>query len=271
MQCRMQHIIHDVDATQPAIRTDAQVAFATSDGVAIISPQTSYPESKLPFTKGKEQMTVRFSPIQPTLFCGDRTGKVVLTDLRSMQSVFRLGHSSATHAIRVLNESLVLVHGLTTTSIYDLRYAKAPSIAPQAFSTSGARSRRCFQATTPYLSFAVPTGRRSDRYGSGFAYSPEMNIVAAASSNNFHGHHVTLYSASTGRPLPGYSKLVDCKWDDQVTCLDFARIRDGPVSLISKSGQFVDEWTPMYSKHRTREEWENSYEQCTSSADESGD
>ena len=242
----LQHTIYDLDVTSLPLRTDSLTAVATSNGIMFIACEGQFQDGPLIFTKGKEQTAVRFSTLQPNmLFCGDRSGKVLLSDLRAGGSILRVGHDSAVSAIRAINESLLLVHGLTSTSIYDLRYAKPPAISSKAFSTSGAPGRRCFTPTTPYLSFAVPVDRQSDRYGTGFAFDSEMNIAAIGSSNNLHGHRVTVYSVSTGRPITGYSPLLHRPWAEQVTCLDFARLRDGPKSLISRSGRFVDEWTPM--------------------------
>ena len=230
------------------------IAYATTEGVFIARP---FPTSldmdvdHLLCMGHKEQMTVGYRDPN-TLMAGARSGKIRLADLRVHKSVLRLGHGSAVSAMRWMNDSLILVHGLGSMCIYDIRFARRPRTAPRAPAKGHqARTRNPTIETPitpsePYLNFAVPAGRTSDRYGLGFDYDPEMNVVAAASSNTTYGHHLTLYSASTGKVMGGGDlPLTETQYASPVTCVEWARVRDGPKSLLLASGGLIEEWTPQ--------------------------
>ena len=214
---------------------------ATSAGIKSFSAEGQFSfKMELSGPENQEQMAVCSNPRnRQIVYTGARDGRIHVFDIRSGGGTLRLSHNSAINALHALNDSLVLVHGLMTTSIYDLRYAKQPDRIP--WNKYTAMYKNPHIPTTPYLGFAVPLKRRSDQYGCGFAYDSELDVVAIASSSAMYKHYITLYSANTGRVLP--SSLMEQEFPSPVTCLDFGRLGDGPNSLFMGCQGLIGEWS----------------------------
>lgn len=208
---------------------------------------------------GSEQMATRFKD-EHILMTGARSGKLRLTDTRlsgqHRPTVLRLQHSCAISGIRPLSDgNRVLVNGLADMKIYDLRFAPEPTKTtststnppPEERHTTWRTTRHskrrqrdpapplqphqhAFATTPAVLTFNVPPTRRQNRYGLGFAYDAELDIVLSASTDHHNNHRVGLWSASTGQLLR--SPLNDRQFASRVTCADFARVRDGPKSIL---------------------------------------
>lgn len=214
------------------------LALATSEGVSVMDTT----HQSLLITKislGSEQMKVCFKD-EKILMSGARSGSLTFSDIRSSagshSSALRLQHSSAISGIRPLPDgNRILVNGLTDMKIYDLRYACAPPLPPRKKST-----RWHHPPTTPVLTFNVPPTRRQHRYGLGFAYDPELNIVLSASTDHHTNHRMGVWSATTGQLLQ--SPLNERRFAAPVTCADIVRLRDGPKSTLLASNGGIEEW-----------------------------
>ncbi|KIW68369.1 hypothetical protein PV04_04322 [Phialophora macrospora] len=189
----------------------------------------------------KDLMKIRFLDSN-VLMCGTRSGKVLLLDLRepplsrTRVASTRIQHSSAITNLRALADgSSVLLAGLASTSVYDLRFTPPPGMKwhiPHLDTHSPA-----------VLSFDIPVTRRQKQYDLGWAYDPELNIVVSASTDYVKNHRVGIWNASTGRMVP--SPLNEFVFDRPVKCAEIARVRDGPKSILL-SGPFagsIMEWS----------------------------
>ena len=167
------------------------------------------------FPKKDDLLTVAFKD-DFILMTGHRSGFIYFIDHREPQScTARLLHDSPVNALMCLkHDHLVLVNGMTTTKLYDLRYVAAPT----------KRQRR----SKPFLTFAIGS-RTSDRLGLGLDYYQELNIVAIASSR-IGSHHVTFYSTRTGKVIP--SALNDAEFGGPIPCLKFDESQTRPRSLL---------------------------------------
>lgn len=258
--------------------TQRMAAMATSDGLALsLIPETADELVKGFFMTGVvgEQMSVTFKD-ENTIITGTRSGRVTLCDVRDRAlesgsaSVMRIQHSSAISGLAALPQDggghRVLVNGLQDMKMYDLRFAPSPSSetsssSPSRRRKSPSRSRSRSKSkhrrhqhhrrqrhergnsTPPCLTFNVPPSRAQNRYGLGFAYDPELNVVLRASTDDVANHRVGIWSASTGQLLPG--PLNDRQFRAPVTCIDVSRIRDGPKSILLATGGDIVEWTPQ--------------------------
>ncbi|KEF54679.1 uncharacterized protein A1O9_09121, partial [Exophiala aquamarina CBS 119918] len=168
------------------------------------------------------------------LLFGARNGSLRFADVRSTtkfeESVLRMEHDSAISHIRTIGPHQVLAHGLISTSLYDLRWCAAPKTGKNPNTSS----------TQAYLTFNVPETRRQNRYGLGFAYDPELNIVVGASTDFHKGHRVNLWDASTGQFLQ--SPLFDHTFEQPVTCAQVVDLRPQAKSILLASNGAVQEW-----------------------------
>jgi hypothetical protein len=137
-----------------------KVAAACSEGVAILRQPGHGWGSGIPKLLGDaEFMAVSFKD-ESVLLAGMRSGTVWLMDLRTRDATSRLRHGSGVTATRtLLNDNYVVVRGLETMSIYDLRFT------PLSESLS-----------KPYMTF--PGSYASDRFGLGFDYDPVLGVIA---------------------------------------------------------------------------------------------
>ncbi|KAL6243523.1 hypothetical protein RBB50_009516 [Rhinocladiella similis] len=251
-------------------------ALATSDGVSLFRNDRGQEHGFARTGISGEQMVVAFKD-ENTVMSGSRSGKVMLCDIRmrSLDSdpstVLRIQHSSAVSGLAVLPPEgghRVLVNGLQDMKLYDLRYAPppAPSASTPKPKFANARSRSKSKSkhhakaaatrtehTPASLTFNVPPLRRQNRYGLGFAYDPELNVVLSASTDNLHTHRVGIWSASTGQLLR--SPLNDYEFKAPVTCIMVERVRDGPKSILLATDGGIMEWTAQGRKFEQDRDW----------------
>jgi hypothetical protein len=137
-----------------------KVAAACSEGVVVLrEPEHSWGNTIQKRIGGVEFMAVSFKD-ESVLLAGTRSGTVWLMDLRTRDATTRLRHGSGVTATRTLsNDNYVVVRGLETMSIYDLRFT------PLSESLS-----------KPYMTF--PGSYASDRFGLGFDYDPVLGVIA---------------------------------------------------------------------------------------------
>jgi hypothetical protein len=207
-----------------------------------------YPVERYPFNDSHEcndLMKVQYKDPN-TLMAGTRSGKVLLCDVRespassasASTSTARLQHSSAIAHLAALPDGTgILVGGLTTTSIYDLRYTPRPSLKGHLPRTN------TYRHSPATLNFTIPETRRQNRYGLGWAYDPELNLMIAASTDHVKNHRVSIWSCTTGRMVP--SPLGDHVFSQPVICADIARLRDGPKSILLSNEDAITEWTAL--------------------------
>jgi len=211
---------------------DPRWVVATDAGVDLYDADAGLRLDVLPELKHGEQMTVSYRD-RYTIMSGSRSGRVRFADTRG-GSLNRLRHSSAVNAIRTLNDNnYVLVSGLQSMSLYDLRYTPTPNRY---------RKQKSKAPTTPYILFNIPQNRMSDRYGLGFDMDSELGIVASATSSG-SSHHVSLYSVHTGKKMR--DSPLNKSFDNPITCIKMTRVRDGPKSILLASGGQIEEWTAM--------------------------
>ena len=193
---------------------------------------------------------------------GERDGTVNFTDVRESSTVARLRHNYAVNGIVVgRHASQVVVSGLQSVSVYDLRYTKAVERGPELThkrrkihgdSTAAAVNRSRSQ---PLVRFDIPDDRQSDHYGPGksLAYIPYLDIAVVVSHRSDHGLRwedsedrssgsqdiVTLYDASKGRMLA--SPITPARFG-QINALAVGMARDGPESIFIGTKKSVHEW-----------------------------
>lgn len=199
------------------------------------------PQGQNPNRVGSKPTSVWFKDNNVLLF-GARSGWLRFADLRFTrqfdQSVLRMQHDSAISHIRTIGPHQVLVHGLKSTSLYDLRWCPDP----EAPNTDSHRSSKT-TLSQAYLTFNVPETRRQNRYGLGFAYDPELNVVLSASTDFHNNHRVSLWDASTGQLLQ--SPLCDHTFEQPVTCAQVVDLRPQAKSFLLASNGVVQEWCPL--------------------------
>jgi hypothetical protein len=141
-----------------------KVAAACSEGVVILrQPENSWGNRIQKPLGDAEFMAVSFKD-ESVLLAGMRSGAVWLMDLRTCDATSRLRHGSGVAATRtLLNDNYVVVRGLETMSIYDLRFT------PLSESLS-----------KPYMTF--PGSYASNRFGLGFDYDPALGVIATGMS-----------------------------------------------------------------------------------------
>jgi WD40 repeat protein len=120
-------------------------------------------------TRG-EHTAVAFGQDDRIVMGGQRSGIVKFFDERTRDSVQRLRHGSGVSAIRMIDRNRVVVRGLETMSLYDLRYTAAPSNMQIESKIH----------TSPYRTFPWETASVS--YQLGFDYHPELGVIATSSS-----------------------------------------------------------------------------------------
>jgi hypothetical protein len=171
---------------------------------------------------------------------GDRSGSVIFGDLRANGGVMRMNHGSGVSAVRRMrNENLVLVNGLKGVSAYDLRY-------PTASKKGGGGKRHGYEEhlSLEAIRFDVPFGMQQKRYGLGFDYDEEMNLMVAASTDFMDCNRVGMWDCGTGKNIQD-GALTEERFGNAVTGLQWVDIRGtGPYgkSVVSMSAGTVEEW-----------------------------
>ncbi|EXJ93973.1 hypothetical protein A1O1_02366 [Capronia coronata CBS 617.96] len=241
-------------ATSPS-RTS--LAIATSNGVSVMT-DLEYGQEVVSTAIRGEQMKVGFKD-ENVLMSGSRSGRLMFCDTRSVATAtasnpqsslnsesataaLRIQHSSAISGIAALPDgNRILVNGLTDMKIYDLRFAAAPALNRTRLPRERHhRYHRVYTPSTPVVTFNVDPTRRQNRYGLGFAYDPELDLVVSASTDNYHNHRVGVWSAQSGQMLD--SPLNSHAFREPVTCAKVVRVRDGPKSVLLASAGKIHEW-----------------------------
>jgi len=196
--------------------------------------------------QGDTQPTSVWFKDKNILLFGARDGSVRLADLRSARklehSALRMQHDSAVSHIRTIGPYQVLAHGLETTSLYDLRWCPPPRSSTSRPHQSSETRNPVSYSNQAYLTFNIPQGRRQNRYGLGFAYDPELNMVLGA-THDYLGYHVNLWDASTGQLLQ--SPLCDHTFQQPVTCADVVDLRPQAKSFLLACDGDLQEWSPL--------------------------
>lgn len=249
----------------------SHLALAAVDGLLIYKlggPQHIVLARKHDF--GQEQMTVSFLD-NNIVMSGDRSGALNFSDIRSNGHVHRLQHSSAINGIVARNKEQIIVSGLQTVALYDIRYLKGkpkrkhPDNCPKCNSVRKnmrhPAKRHCtftaFPPTQPLVKYHVPEDHHSHYYtnaGKSLAYMPSVDITVVVShrsgntyqkQTDMYGYprsadRVTLYQASTGRILP--SSLSEIVYDTEILQVGAYRMRDGPESILLCTRDRIEEW-----------------------------
>lgn len=182
---------------------------------------------------------------------GTRDGIVYFTDQREPAAVARLKHSSAINGIvNARSTNHIIVSGLQSISLYDLRYTKAVA---KPIRKGKKRIKVSNPPTQPLVPFHFPEERQSDFYGTGkpIVYLPSHDIAVVASyrsplpSNSQNAPAaaqdiITLYDASKGQILS--SPLISTTFTDPITGLATGRLRDGPESIFVSTRKRLYEW-----------------------------
>jgi hypothetical protein len=199
----------------------------------------------------KDLMKIRFLDSN-VLMCGTRSGKMLLLDVREPPysgtrcAPTRIQHSSAITNLRALGDgSSILLAGLGTTSVYDLRFTPLPD----------RRSNIAHPDThsPAVLSFDIPEPRGQKQYDLGWCYDPELNIVVSASTDYVKNHRVGIWNAGTGRMVP--SPLNEFVFDRPVNGVEIARLRDGPKSILISGplASSIMEWSAQQLDYKSEQ------------------
>lgn len=159
------------------------------------------------------------------IMSGERSGAVNFTDVRAPSTVHRLHHSSAVNGIVTgRNANHIIVSGLGTVAVYDLRYSKAIRSKRKKYG-------RVFSPSKPLVSFHVPRTHRSEHYspGKNLAYSSNLDVAFVACQTSRTAAGILLYNASTGRILD--SPMSKDRFE-HTRGIAIARVRDGPESVF---------------------------------------
>lgn len=224
------------------------VALATVDGLFITDPLETHGGPRRPFGRPtEEQMAVAFQ--DPNIvMSGQRSGRVNFTDIRAPGSIHRIQHSSAVSGIttaRTANH--IIVSGLLTTNMYDLRYTKAVDYTHSKKHRKQAKGQSHVPLSNPFVRFHVPNDRQSTSYGIGkplgYLASHDIAVVAsrrAALARQPAQNKVTLYQASTGKILQ--SPLTEFQTPADIHGIVVGRVRDGPKSIFVATAKKLFEW-----------------------------
>lgn len=171
-----------------------------------------------------DQTCVEFQDENIIMF-GGRNGRVTLCDVRDHSAtVMRLQHSSGVAHIQPLANSgqpRVLIQGTQDMKVYDLRYCPIPTRQPRSSSSKPNRHKkpRTYLHSPPVTTFSMSATRRPNNFNLGFAYDPELNLVASASTDYHANHGIGLWDVATGRMVD--SPLNAVRFGAEVTCAEF--------------------------------------------------
>ena len=193
-----------------------------------------------------ELMTVAFQDAH-IVMSGQRSGRILFSDTRAPRSVYRIQHSSAVSGIataKTLNH--IMVNGLQTAAMYDLRYTKAIDNVRSKRSKKHVQNEKNAPVSAPFVCFAVPKDRTSTHYGRAkpLAYLQSHDIAVVSNVRgsvlgNPAENRVTLYQASTGRVLP--SPLNSYMFSSP-QIIAVGRVRAGPESIFVATDKELFEW-----------------------------
>ena len=186
----------------------------------------------------QETMSVAFKDAN-VFMAGSRNGNVLFGDVRGGSAV-RLRHSSAVSGLRALRQDHhVLVAGLQTVCVYDLRWPSTKSDVPLTVAHPGKSGS---PSSKPVLRFDLPFSLTQKRYGLGFDYDRDMNVVALASTDLYRRNKVTLWNASSGKVIED-GVLHHKEWKEHIGTLQFVELEEGaPRSLVLSRGDSLEAW-----------------------------
>lgn len=211
------------DIAAPSDNYSLQSAFATDNGL-YIGETSGHTLPERCSTLHKEQMVVNFQDSN-IIMSGERSGAINFTDVRAPSTVHRLHHSSAVNGVVIgRNANHVIVSGLGTIAVYDLRYSKAVR-------SKRKKHGKVFSPTKPLVPFHVPRTHRSEHYtpGKNLAYSSNLDVAFVAYQIPRNAGGVLLYNASTGQILD--SPMSKDRFE-HMKGIAIARVRDGPESVF---------------------------------------
>lgn len=231
------------DLATPPDTTSLNLALATDNGLYIGELPLLRPSPHLCPTLRKEQIVVTFKDTN-VVMSGERSGAINFTDVRVPSTVHRMHHSSGPNGIVLgRNTNQIIVSGLGTIALYDLRYTKAVNQKKRR------RTNEKFTSSKPLIPFYVPRSHKSNRYtpGKNLAYSRNLDIAVVAcqgtAPNAGHTGGVLLYDASTGQlldsPISGYGL-------ESMRGVAIARVRDGPESIFVGEERRLHEYRVDY-------------------------
>ncbi|RVX72818.1 hypothetical protein B0A52_03171 [Exophiala mesophila] len=178
------------------------------------------------YQKLKDQTCVKFQDENVIVF-GGRNGQATLCDVRDQSAtVMRLQHSSGVAHIQPLANSgqpRLLIQGTLDMKVYDLRYCPIPTRQPGSSSSTTAHNRhkmpRRYLNSPPVTTFSMSATRQPNNFNLGFAYDPELNLVASASTDHHSNHRIGLWDVANGHMVE--SPLNAVMFGAQVTCAEF--------------------------------------------------
>ncbi|KAL4979405.1 hypothetical protein BDW66DRAFT_102319 [Aspergillus desertorum] len=167
---------------------------------------------------------------------GLKDSTIFLHDVRSGGSAARLQHPHAVTKIRKLDPYRIVVAGINSLQMYDIRY---PANNLQRDPNP---NRNHHTSTRPYLTFS--TNCPEVNITSDFDISPELGLLASASPTD-NDCTVQLYSLRTGEQV--FSPLSKHRYRDSIRSVCFEsgdQSAHGPQtpSLLVCSEAMVDEW-----------------------------
>ncbi|PKY04760.1 hypothetical protein P168DRAFT_310312 [Aspergillus campestris IBT 28561] len=156
---------------------------------------------------------------------------VFLHDLRSGGTATRLQHTHAVSKIRKVDPYRIVVAGLNSLKMYDIRYP------PNGLQRNPKPNNKQHTSTKPYLSFPdySPTSTPD------FDICPELSLLASASDDN----RIQLFSLTTGEQIA--SPISKYQYSQPISSICFEPgdgCLKGPQtpSLLVCSQATVDEW-----------------------------
>ncbi|KAL4929257.1 uncharacterized protein BDV17DRAFT_262203 [Aspergillus undulatus] len=231
--------------------TMPRFAVGTSDGLYTVEGHGSYwALSKKPFpndsdkslgnpkrrrTDSSHALITAVDWLSPDVIAaGLKDSTIFLHDIRSGGSAARLQHPHAVTKIRNLDEYRIVVAGVNSLQMYDIRYP------PNNMQRNPNPNNKHHTSTRPCLTFY----RHSPDLIPDFDLSPELGLLASASPED-HNCTVQLYSVRTGDPVP--SPLTKYTYRDPIRSVCFESGESsshGPQtpSLLVCSEATVDEW-----------------------------
>lgn len=198
-----------------------------------------------------------------TWLAGRKDGLVMMGDLRAPESVvgrLQTGRGGASR-VAVVGRGIdwaVLAWGLQSAGVYDLRFCRpekmsrnnnvAKEFSSKVHTATGSTHSKQSSSlknkrrnggrhdtddkskTQPLGQFDIPLGCQQQNYGMGWAYDPEMGIVASAYPTYLGRTKIALWDVSTGRRLTLQTRLADMEYENRVTCMQFVDL-ERPVSM----------------------------------------
>ncbi|KAL3439016.1 hypothetical protein BDV09DRAFT_157928 [Aspergillus tetrazonus] len=168
---------------------------------------------------------------------GLKDSSIFLHDVRSGGSATRLQHPHAVTKIRKLDPYRIVVAGINSLQMYDIRYP------PNNLQRNPNPNKSHHTSTRPYLTFS--TNYPEVNITPNFDISPELGLLASASPTD-RDRTVQLYSLRTGEQVA--SPLTRYRYRDSIRSVCFESGNQSAAhgsqtpSLLVCSEATVDEW-----------------------------